>query len=1076
MESVDIDSLMPRNKLSLVRGLEELQRATVAVGLVLLQFLAACAHSESEPSRESSPRASLIEALEPMRLSPGRLTGFLYATPESRLHRAGSDGRLAAAARDIERRASGSEPTTQADLALLRLASGRLPEAVALLDHAAKASRSTEWIVSDLAAARLECFRLTGDAYELVQALSVIDTPTAIAPTPEFLFNRAVILETLGLRLQAVDAWREYLHRDLGSEWNAEATRHLRKLLQPTAAEAWKNDRRLLENLKLPVQRRRELVGRHRQFVRFWLQEELFPAWAKAVTAGNDPEARRLLTLLQANANDLAASSGDPLLKDAAATAAAAKGARLTDLAHGHLRYAEARVAYEKSEIHQARPVMVEARLLLARAGSSLEQWAAFHVAACDYYLRGGNAPVLAQSAALRERAHRAGYAVVEARTDWVDGAILLDLGRTSEALARFRAAAPLFERTGERNYRAWISSLLANGTRQLGDSPAAWKLHLSALTIGSEEGFTLRLPVFLAEASRTAAKGGDYLAGLRFQTEALRLLSDTGDPLDVSEAYWWRSIMYHQAGDDRRAQEDIDIALREGRKVTDPSVRDHDLAGIAVTAGTILRSRNPRAAVASLTHALDLYRLAGFRYLETQIRLERARAQLALHQRAAAREDLTAAIDEYLLERARISSRGERVAYFDQAREVFELSTEMHLDDGQESWAFETVEQGKTLALLEAMASRDKDSAFRAGPTPPAPPSLIARLLPPQVALVEFVVLPSRTQAWVLDAGGVRSFPLRIGAPELERRVASLRTAILRQPDAAARLAKGLSRTLLDPLQAALPKSGNLVIVPDLALHGLPFAALPHPVTGRPLGETVSLVIAPSARSYLQSFAAARRRGTAAVPTALAIGDPAFDRDLFPDLPRLGGAEGEARDLAALYPESALLTGEQATVRSFLAEIGQHDLILFAGHALANSGAPEKSRLLLARAADSTGELTAQQIEHLSITRPSLVILAACRTADGRAWALEGVTSLAQSFLVAGIPAVIATLWDVPDHGARALLRVFFADYARSGDAPAALARARAEIIRQRTYGPEVWAAFQLIGATAPANRREGS
>jgi CHAT domain-containing protein len=142
----------------------------------------------------------------------------------------------------------------------------------------------------------------------------------------------------------------------------------------------------------------------------------------------------------------------------------------------------------------------------------------------------------------------------------------------------------------------------------------------------------------------------------------------------------------------------------------------------------------------------------------------------------------------------------------------------------------------------------------------------------------------------------------------------------------------------------------------------------------------------------------------------------------------------------------------------------------------LANSSTPEQSRLLFAPSVDSTGELTAQQIEHLSIARPSLVILAACRTADGRAWALEGVTSLAQSFLVAGIPAVIATLWDVPDDGARAFLKVFFADYTRRGDAPASLARARAEIIRQRTYGPEVWAAFQLIGATVPTNRREGS
>jgi len=150
--------------------------------------------------------------------------------------------------------------------------------------------------------------------------------------------------------------------------------------------------------------------------------------------------------------------------------------------------------------------------------------------------------------------------------------------------------------------------------------------------------------------------------------------------------------------------------------------------------------------------------------------------------------------------------------------------------------------------------------------------------------------------------------------------------------------------------------------------------------------------------------------------------------------------------------------------------ELDRHDIVLFAGHALATPDAPEESRLLLAPGVgDDTGELTARDVAALRLTRPELVILSACRTAGGRPAVLEGMTGLAQSFLVAGVPAVVATLWEVPDNAAHAFLAAFVERFAVDGDPVRALTAARVATLRGGVYGPEVWSAFELVGAPAP-------
>ena len=69
------------------------------------------------------------------------------------------------------------------------------------------------------------------------------------------------------------------------------------------------------------------------------------------------------------------------------------------------------------------------------------------------------------------------------------------------------------------------------------------------------------------------------------------------------------------------------------------------------------------------------------------------------------------------------------------------------------------------------------------------------------------------------------------------------------------------------------------------------------------------------------------------------------------------------------------------------------------------------------------------------------LIILAACGTGVGPAFHGEGALSVARPFLVAGVPFVIATLWDVDDAASRAFFVALHRRLA-AGQAPASALR----------------------------------
>nr|WP_277347450.1 CHAT domain-containing tetratricopeptide repeat protein [Wenzhouxiangella sp. XN79A] len=370
-----------------------------------------------------------------------------------------------------------------------------------------------------------------------------------------------------------------------------------------------------------------------------------------------------------------------------------------------------------------------------------------------------------------------------------------------------------------------------------------------------------------------------------------------------------------------------------------------------------------------------------------------------------------------------------------------------------------------------------------------------LAAALGPDEAVLSWVIGADRTHAFLLTGDGpaVRTLPL--GEADLQREVDAL--AVLlgvarpdpEQRDAFAERSQDLHRLLIAPWADGLADIKRLVLVPDQALHRLPFAALQDAADASFLVEHHALVHAASASVYVAE-ATQRPRPDGVV----AVGDPAVDVTAAAADARAGAfgplpsARVEVDAIAGMFPDRTLrLVGAAATESRVRAALPEAGLVHFAAHAVVDGARPLDAYVQLAHADGDRddGRLAAWEVLSQLELDAELVTLSACRTARGRTLGGDGVLGLSQAFQLAGANAVLATLWDVPDEPTAALMAAFYRALAGGADAADALQAAqRAMLTRQRARergwrrllralggeradggGPFDWAAFKLDG-----------
>ncbi|WP_171974795.1 CHAT domain-containing tetratricopeptide repeat protein [Leptolyngbya sp. 'hensonii'] len=285
------------------------------------------------------------------------------------------------------------------------------------------------------------------------------------------------------------------------------------------------------------------------------------------------------------------------------------------------------------------------------------------------------------------------------------------------------------------------------------------------------------------------------------------------------------------------------------------------------------------------------------------------------------------------------------------------------------------------------------------------------------------------------------------------------------------------LYQLLIAPIAEQLPQNPNdrVIFIPERELFQVPFPALQNP-EGQYLIEQHTILTAPAIRLLALTQLQKQKLQQTTTQEALVVGNPTMPRlALFPEepeqqLPPLPGTEIAAKVVAQLLGTQPLL-GQQATLEVIRQRLPEARLIHLATHGFSyfftnqemRDSYPESALAFAALPQSTPGLLTEDEIKALRL-KAELVVLSACDTGLGQLTSGEGVISLARSFIIAGAPTVLLSLWKGPDAPTTVLMTHFYENLQDNPDKAQALRQAMLATMKEYP-DPGVWAAFTLIG-----------
>ncbi len=663
--------------------------------------------------------------------------------------------------------------------------------------------------------------------------------------------------------------------------------------------------------------------------------------------------------------------------------------------------------------------------------------------------------------------------------------------GSPSEAVDFFTKALELAEDLGD--HRGLAAGHLLLGGVEIQSTEEARGHLAQALALRRQVGDRQGEAEVLVAKGRASLRSGDVgVARIDFQ-EALGLYSDLRDPAGRVEALYGLARSERRLGEleaaRRRSEEAISLVETLRVQIADPSRQAAFWAarqGIYQTLIDVL---------------MDLHRAEptaghGQAALEANERF-RARTLLDLLEEPALGGDPDIEPD------LRKRWRSARLRFDAKARRRLEL-----LGRGAEGAVAKAVESELAQALTELESARSE--LRRASPRFAAlsdPPTLSATeiqlLLDADTVLLEIALGSDRSVVWVVTQDAVTTFEAspRQRLETLARGAHQELTQLdLRSRTSRRRASEELSRELLAPVIGHL-RGRRLVVVADGALHYVPFATLPLPEKdGSAVIERFEVVHLPSASALarMRQTSVGKGRVARADSEITIVADPiyhprdprlislvvngaqsetpAFGARATPtvlELDRLPESREEAQAITDLAPPGsarALIGFEARRDRLLGGEAAESSILHFATHAVVHPDAPELSGLALSQFDDRgrplDGLLRLHDLLGLRLAA-DLVVLSSCRSALGQEVRGEGFVGLARGFLYAGVPRVVAGLWQVQDGAAKRLMTSFYRGLLEEGQTPSAALRQAQLALREQPgfEDPFFWGPFVFQG-----------
>jgi CHAT domain-containing protein len=699
---------------------------------------------------------------------------------------------------------------------------------------------------------------------------------------------------------------------------------------------------------------------------------------------------------------------------------------------------------------------------------------------------------------------------------------VLETLGDSRGALAELNRVVPLMRLVGDTRAEARAEVSRGRILLALGDPAAAHTAATRGLTLYRAAADRLGEADGALQLGRIAAARKQLDAARQRFSEALAIYTDVGSRRGASDALH-ETALTHLAGAPAQALAQLQKALELRRALGLPTLEAESLYRLAQASrlvgdlpGASVYAESAIAIVETLHGRVSLeaqrrgYLGAIERYYREAIDILAARHQAEPEGGFAAR-----ALGVW--ERAKARELVDALRRSDAPRAVVDAQLadrEKRLRQEVNHWSWTLIQMADAVAgPAEHAAKNSLARALDAHATVEAEirladPRYSALTSPHAFSLTDFrhecvaddtIVLEyalgeTRSYVWAItsDSLALETLPGRIAIEADARAFETLARSGQEGPLSASvsqrldRAGRRATANLLTPVAPHLRR--HIIVVPDGALHAMPFAALPLPA-GMPLSERYELVTAPSATT-LQLLQLETRQAPAP-KLVVAIGDPVLDRldsrlrelgiaspvsrPTVSSFKRLPGTRREVEQIVAMSQPGqglALLDFDASRATLESTRLRDYRYIHIASHAVRSDESAFNGIALsmVNRFGEpQDGFLRLHDIYRLQL-RAELVVLSACETAAGPDSAGEGLVSLARAFFYAGVPRVLSSLWPVDDEPTVVLMTAFYRALLsdRHPSPAAALRQAQLEVSHQpRWQHPMHWSGWVLQGAS---------
>ncbi|MGD1808252.1 CHAT domain-containing protein [Dapis sp. BLCC M126] len=423
------------------------------------------------------------------------------------------------------------------------------------------------------------------------------------------------------------------------------------------------------------------------------------------------------------------------------------------------------------------------------------------------------------------------------------------------------------------------------------------------------------------------------------------------------------------------------------------------------------------------------------------------------------------------------------KVSLFDTQADTYSKLQKVLIKQNKIEDALEISERGRARAFVELLFDRLSSKAITKANIEPPTFKQIKKIAAQQAAtIVEYSIIEDQLYIWVVQPTGEIVFRQIEFKYVLENKtltdlIIETRRKLLVKPYQPQSQLKKLHKLLIEPIADILPSNPEerVIFIPQGELFLIPFVALMDNQE-KYLIEKHTILTAPAIQ-ILELTHKKRVENQKANPKNdliiglprnndmgnLVIGNPSMPKLNEKPLDPLIGAEAEAKQIANFLETQAVI-GDIATESLVKKQIENARVIHVATHGLLTdiTGLGKPGALAFTPDKNNDGFLTYYEILELNLNA-ELVVLSACDTGRGEITG-DGVIGLSRSFLAAGAPSIVVSLWKVPDDATQSLMVEFYRQLDVTGNKAEALRQAMLTTLKKF---PEVknWAAFTLIG-----------